>query len=71
MGGQTLQNWMEGMCMCMVIAQVRWDPWKVRRGGGTGQTDLVEEVERLDKENEEDRVQVGLWPRWSGQQFWT
>ena len=29
-------------------------------GGGTGRIDLVEEVERLDDEDEEDRVRVGL-----------
>ena len=49
---------------------MRRDPWKVRQEGGeesrsasrggTGRTDLVEEVEWLDDEDEEDRVQVGL-----------
>ena len=56
--------------MCVVVVQVRWDPWKVCReggeesrstsGGGTGRTDLVEEVEWLDEEDEEDKVRVGL-----------
>ena len=49
---------------------MQWDPWKVRReggeeswsasGGGTGWTNLVEEVEWLDKEDKEDRVRAGL-----------
>ena len=52
--------------MRAVVVRVRRDPRKVHReggeesqsasGGGTGQTDLVEEVEWLDEENEEDRV---------------
>ena len=70
MGGQAPQNRMEGVWMHTVVARVQWDPRKVHRGGGeeslsasgggTGWTDLVEEVEWLDEEDEEDRVQVGL-----------
>ena len=69
-GGQALQNWMEGVWMRMVVAWVQQDPRKVCQGGGeesrsasgggTGRTDLVEEVEWLDEENEEDRVRAGL-----------
>ena len=69
-GGRALQNQIEGVWMHTVVARVRQDPWKVCRGGeeesqsasggGTGRTDLVEEVEWLDEEDEEDRVQVGL-----------
>ena len=56
--------------MQAVVVRVRRDPRKVCReggeerrsasGGGTGWIDLVEEVERLDDEDEEDRVRVGL-----------
>ena len=53
--------------MRAVVVRVRRGPWKVRReeevesrsssGGGTGR---IEEVEWLDKEDEEDTVRVGL-----------
>ena len=46
------------------------DPWKVHQGGGeeslsangggTGQIDSVEEMEWLNKEDEKDKVWVGL-----------
>ena len=65
-----LQNQMKEVWICAVVAQVWQDPWKVHQegreeslsanGGGTMQTDPMEEVEWLDKEDEEDRVQVGL-----------
>ena len=57
---------MEGVWMCTVVARVQRDPRKVCReggveslsakGGGTGQTDPVEEREWLDEEDEEDMV---------------
>ena len=56
--------------MRAVVVQEQRDPQKVRREGGeesrsasrggTGWTDLVEEVDWLDDEDEEDRVRVGL-----------
>ena len=53
-----------------MVVWVRQDLWKVgqgggeeslsTKGGGTGCTDPIEEVEQLDEEEEEDVVRVGL-----------